>query len=130
MKDEEIVTLEDLDTKDLVSSEKNAKALACLRCNCKILPTNTGTYVNDVALEKELHVMHKKQEEAGIKKEKIKQFFVVNDMYDFDNIGFTKPVNNETVKYLICADCEVGPLGWHCISTKKNYVALARVKHI
>lgn len=133
MKDEEIVTLEELDTKELVNDEdqKNAKALACLRCNCKILPVNTGTYVNDAELEQELHVMHKKQEEAGIKKEKIKQFFLVNDMYDFDNIGFTKPVTSEsTVKYLICADCEVGPLGWHCISSKKNYVALARVKHI
>ena len=26
--------------------------------------------------------MHKKQEDAGIKKEKLKQFFVVNDMFD------------------------------------------------
>ena len=45
------------------------------------------------------------------------------------HIGFTKSVDNETIKYLICADCDVGPIGWHCISTKKNYVALARVKH-
>ena len=73
---------------------------------------------------------HCVQEDAGIKKETMKQFFVVNDMYDFDNIGFTKAVDNNTIKYLICADCEVGPLGWHCISSKKNFVALARVKHV
>lgn len=126
---EEIVTLDDLDTKDLVNEgNKNAKALCCQRCNCKILSPNTGTF--ETSLEKDLHVMHKKQEDAGIKKEKMKQFFMVNDIYDFDNIGVTKPVENDTLKYLICADCEVGPLGWYCISTKKSYVALARVKFV
>ena len=127
--DEEVVTLEDMDTKDLINDEqKNSKCLTCLRCDSKILPQNMGTFEKDV--EKSLHVMHKKQEDAGIKKEKLKQFFVVNDMFDFDNIGFTKPVDNNTIKYLICADCEVAPLGWHCISSKKNFVALARVKHV
>ena len=33
----------------------------------------------------------------------------VHDMYDFENIGFSKPV--DSVKYLICADCEAGPIG-------------------
>ncbi len=129
MTDESVVTLEDLDTKELLTEDhKNAKALSCLRCDCKILPISTGSFSADV--EKDLHVMHKKQEEAGIKKEKLKQFFLVSDMYDFDNIGFTKPAENESVKYLICADCEVGPLGYQCISSKKLYLALARVKHI
>jgi len=127
--EEEVVTLEDLDTTDLINEEqKNAKNLACLRCDSKILPLNMGAFQTDT--EKSLHVMHKKQEDAGIKKETMKQFYVVNDMYDFDNIGFTKAVDNNTIKYLICADCEVGPLGWHCISSKKNFVALARVKHV
>ena len=58
-----------------------------------------GAFQNDI--EKSLHVMHKKQEEAGITKEKMKQFYVVDDMWDFDNIGFTKPAENDTVKYLI-----------------------------
>ena len=125
----EIVIAELMDTCDLLTCEKrNAKALVCPRCESKILPAKTGVYVDDI--EKDLHVMHKKQEDAGVKKEKFKQFYVVNDMFDFDNIGFTKSVDNDSIKYLICADCEVGPIGWHCISTKKNYVALARVKHI
>ena len=124
----EIATVEPMDTTALINDEKqNAKALTCLRCPSKILPEKKGQFVDDI--EKELHVMHKKQEDAGVKKEKFKQFYVVNDMFDFDNIGFTKSVDNDSLKYLICADCEVGPLGWHCISTKKNYVALARVKH-
>ena len=57
---EEVVTLEDLDTKDLINEEqKNAKNLVCLRCPSKILPKNMGAYQTDT--EKSLHVMHKKQ---------------------------------------------------------------------
>ena len=58
--EEEVVTLEDLDTKDLINEEqKNAKNLVCLRCDSKILPKNMGAYQTDT--EKSLHVMHKKQ---------------------------------------------------------------------
>ena len=58
--EEEVVTLEDLDTKDLINEEqKNAKNLVCLRCPSKILPKNMGAYQTDT--EKSLHVMHKKQ---------------------------------------------------------------------
>ena len=58
--EEEVVTLEDLDTKDLINEEqKNAKSLVCLRCPSKILPKNMGAYQTDT--EKSLHVMHKKQ---------------------------------------------------------------------
>ena len=56
------------------------------------------------------------------------QFYVVESIYDFDNVGVTQNVD-ETFKYLTCADCEVGPIGWHCIKTKRSYVALGRVKH-
>jgi hypothetical protein len=48
-------------------------------------------------------------------------------MFDFDNLGFSKTVKD--VKYLICADCEIGPIGWHSLETKKSYVAVSRVKH-
>ena len=117
-----------MDVTDLVTSDQtNAKVLCCLRCNSKILEKNKGKFCDDQ--QKDLHVMHKKQEEAGIVKENLSQYFVIDDMFEFENIGFTKSVDNETIKYLICADCEVGPIGWHCISTKKNYIALARVKH-
>lgn len=48
-------------------------------------------------------------------------------MYTFENIGVSHTVGN--VKYLACADCERGPVGWHDLSTKKSYIALCRVKH-
>jgi len=121
-------SVEKVDTTDLISEDqRNAKGLVCPRCDSKILPSNKGAFKDD--MEKELHVIHKKQEDAGILKEKLSQFFVIEDMMEFDNIGFTKSTDNDTIKYLICADCDVGPIGWHCVSSKVNYVALARVKH-
>ena len=48
-------------------------------------------------------------------------------MFDFDNVGFSNTVGQ--TKFLTCADCEIGPIGWHSLETKKSYVALKRVKH-
>ena len=33
-------------------------------------------------------------------------------MFDFDNVGFSRTVE-DGVKYLVCADCEMGPIGYH-----------------
>lgn len=49
-------------------------------------------------------------------------------MFHFENVGFSKPVGN--VKYLVCADCEMGPIGWHYTDSKLCYVADQRVKHV
>ena len=72
--------------------------------------------------------MHKKnaeqQPEDG---EDCTSFWTVDDMFTFENVGFSKDVGD--IKYLICADCEVGPLGWHDIKDKKSFlVALDRIK--
>ena len=31
-------------------------------------------------------------------------------MFDFDNVGFSKTVDD--CKFLTCADCEIGPIGY------------------
>jgi len=57
------------------------------------------------------------------------KFWLVDDMFHFENIGFSKTVDS-TVKYLICADCEIGPIGWHDIRNQTEfYVAAERVKY-
>lgn len=38
-------------------------------------------------------------------------FWVVHDMYKFENVGFCKAIG--TLKFLMCADCEIGPVGVH-----------------
>lgn len=59
----------------------------------------------------------------------LSKFWLVEDMFHFENVGFSKTVD-QTVKYLICADCERGPIGWHDISNRKEYfVSAERVKY-
>ncbi|NWV82740.1 MSS4 factor, partial [Dasyornis broadbenti] len=56
------------------------------------------------------------------------EHWLVRDMFSFENVGFTRDVGN--VKFLVCADCEAGPIGWHCLDDKDSfYVALERVAH-
>ena len=73
--------------------------------------------------------MHQKHSKAidELESEIYKDYWKVDDMFNFENIGFSNTIGN--YKYLICADCEMGPIGYHDLSTKRNYVALGRVKH-
>lgn len=126
MSDVNTVVGEKVDTSSLVDQDgKNLKQIVCERCSSKILPSKVGTFEE---IEFELNIMKKKSEtDSDLTKEKLIQFYRVEDMFDFDNIGFSHTV--EDTKYLICADCEIGPVGWHSISSKKCYVALNRVAY-
>lgn len=64
---------------------------------------------------------------SNVEEEVIKDYWVVEDMYSFENVGFSNSVAG--VKYLSCADCEVGPIGWFDIAARTSYVALSRVLH-
>lgn len=55
--------------------------------------------------------------------------WLVADMFHFENVGFSKTVNN-CEKYLVCADCEMGPIGWTNVTNKSEiYVAAERVDY-
>eukprot|EP00088_Acartia_fossae_P062501 TRINITY_DN754_c0_g1_i1.p1 TRINITY_DN754_c0_g1~~TRINITY_DN754_c0_g1_i1.p1 ORF type:complete len:130 (-),score=30.70 TRINITY_DN754_c0_g1_i1:138-527(-) len=99
---------------------KNRSQLVCVRCRSKILPPGTGTYVE---IEFELTSFEKEKQGA---KEKLNQFFKVEDMFQFDNIGFTNVVDN--YKFLSCADCDLGPIGFHDLGTRVSYLAISRVQ--
>lgn len=70
-------------------------------------------------------MVQKFSETNAVQKENVNQFWAVNTLYDFENMGFSNTVG--TIKYLVCADCEMGPVGYYDLSTKKCYVALSRV---
>lgn len=72
--------------------------------------------------------MSQKKNSESIEREMLSDYWMVPDIYMFDNIGFSKTVDSG-LKYLICADCEIGPIGWYDDSNKQSYVALSRVKH-
>ena len=60
--------------------------------------------------------------------ETLKSHWLVPDMFAFENVGFSMTV--DSIKYLACADCECGPIGWHDINDKtKYYIAVERVEH-
>ena len=72
--------------------------------------------------------MKKKTEGNSEDGETLTDFWVVDDMFTFENVGFSNTVNG--IKYLICADCEVGPIGWHDIADKKAfYISTSRIKY-
>ncbi|XP_062842795.1 guanine nucleotide exchange factor MSS4 [Trichomycterus rosablanca] len=120
-----------VDPSSLVSEDgKNMKSVVCQRCASKVLCPGMA-----VLAEKELFLpsMRKKntitQTDGTVDGDMLTAHWMVDDMYTFENVGFTKDVGN--VKYLICADCEIGPIGWHSLDDKKSfYVALDRVDHV
>ncbi|CAL1542012.1 unnamed protein product [Lymnaea stagnalis] len=104
---------------------KNKTSIYCQRCPSLVLSAQQATLVHK---EFFLPNMYQKNESAPIEGVTLVDFWHVPDMLTFDNVGFSKTVDN--IKYLMCADCEVGPIGWHSVHDKKSYyIAVDRVKH-
>ncbi|XP_054164695.1 guanine nucleotide exchange factor MSS4 homolog [Oppia nitens] len=122
----ELVTVNSIDSSisSLVDSEgKNSKNLSCLHCNCLLLRPNIGLYVK---IEKELPSVMSRSEDTN-QSELLSDFWLVSDMFQFENMAFSKNVKD--VKYLACAECDIGPIGWHNLSDQKCYIANNRIKH-
>ena len=58
-------------------------------------------------------------------KEKLNNYLRVDDIYTFENMGFSNTVDG--MKYLVCADCEFGPIGYMNIADKRSFLSLDRV---
>uniref|UniRef100_A0A182NB53 Guanine nucleotide exchange factor MSS4 n=1 Tax=Anopheles dirus TaxID=7168 RepID=A0A182NB53_9DIPT len=107
---------------------KNKTSVKCPHCGSLILrPANSEIDHSEFDLPLAKQKRQTADKDEDFTRETLKDFWVVPDMYTFENIGFSNTVDNR--KYLICADCEVGPIGYHDLATKKSYIALARVKH-
>lgn len=96
----------------------NATNLYCPRCSCLILKPCMARR-SDISIQ----LPSIRKNETG----KSPLFYwVVHDMMSFENIGFTKTLPNQEVKkYMICAECDLGPLG---VQTDLFYLAGDRVK--
>nr|XP_057911879.1 guanine nucleotide exchange factor MSS4 [Doryrhamphus excisus] len=119
-----------IDRADLVSEDgKNRKSVLCQRCGSKVLCPGMAVFA-----ERELILpsMRKKSSlsstDGSVDGDTLSAHWLVGEMFDFENVGFTNDVGR--IKYLICADCEIGPIGWHCLDDKRSYyVAIERVNH-
>eukprot|EP00730_Choanoeca_flexa_P014737 TRINITY_DN6551_c0_g1_i4.p1 TRINITY_DN6551_c0_g1~~TRINITY_DN6551_c0_g1_i4.p1 ORF type:complete len:135 (+),score=14.20 TRINITY_DN6551_c0_g1_i4:2-406(+) len=107
---------------------KNRRRIRCGICNSSILSKGVSKYARmRIALPTALQ--RGQNADGDTNSDDIEHFWQVTDMFAFDNVGFTKTVGN--IKYLSCADCEFGPIGFHDItSNPKTYnVAHARIKY-
>ncbi|CAH3027971.1 unnamed protein product [Porites evermanni] len=112
---------------DLIEDGKNSRWIVCKFCQSKVLRPSTARYE-----ERELFLpfMQKKEDftTENQEGETLKSHWLVPDMFAFENVGFSMTV--QSIKYLACADCERGPIGWHDITDKTRfYIALERVEH-
>lgn len=122
-----------LNLSDLMENEKNKTNVRCTHCDSLMLKPGCADYVEVEYDLPEPRQKKRTSESAGeptpdFACQKLTRFWVVADMFTFENIAFSHTVAN--TKYLICADCEIGPVGYHDLETKKCYIALQRVKHV
>ena len=116
-------------------TKKNNKKMRCLRCNSLVLEMDVAVYrENESPIEipsmkkKQDLVMNSKSNDAIIISESSSRFWLLNDMLQFENIGFTNTVDKK--KYLICADCEIGPLGFQNLDKPNEFlVCVERVRY-
>ncbi|KAM5302175.1 guanine nucleotide exchange factor MSS4 [Glossophaga mutica] len=114
---------------ELVSAEgRNRKAVLCQRCGSRVLQPGTALFSRRQLFLPSMRKKAALADGGSPDGDLLQEHWLVDDMFTFENVGFTKDVGN--VKFLVCADCEVGPLGWHCLDDKNSfYVALERVSH-
>lgn len=62
---------------------------------------------------------------AGSQQDAYDEFWLITDIFNFDNVGVSHEVVRDgvSVKYLTCADCEMGPIGFYSID-KTNEIFL------
>ncbi|KAH8409551.1 hypothetical protein KR222_008399 [Zaprionus bogoriensis] len=109
-----------------IENDKNKSNVRCQFCNSLMLKAQEAKYCEqktDVPLMTQKRDMKAEQ----LSTEQLQHFWQIDDMMMFENIGISHTVDG--LKFLVCADCERGPVGYHELSTKRCFVALKRVLH-
>ncbi|KAH8334047.1 hypothetical protein KR059_006057 [Drosophila kikkawai] len=117
---------EEADFSALITEGKNNTNVRCQYCNSLMLKAQEGVYSKE---QVEVPLMMQKQDRTAdsLNTEPLQDFWLVKDMMTFENIGFSNTVDGR--KFLVCADCERGPVGYHDLATRHCYLALKRVVH-
>ncbi|EGG14171.1 Mss4-like family protein [Cavenderia fasciculata] len=95
-------------------TKKLTKRIHCRRCDCTVLIQNNATLIP---------LLNQKGSDTA---EELKWMWFLPDMFQFENIAFSKDVKNK-IKYLTCAECEYEIIGVHDLTTKENYIAHDRI---
>ena len=98
------------------------------RCSSKILLADTVDYdAHTFALP----LMRQKKDMAAgdaVETEPLYHYWRAKDQFTFENAGFTF-AGAGNIRYITCADCEIGPIGYVCSDTRKHFIAFDRVHH-
>merc|ERR1711977_558375 len=97
----------------------NTMVMRCLNCNCRIISANKAKLVEEA----------EKVRDMGGTEEELHWFWKVNDMFDYDNIGFCRAGADVPYKYITCADCEQEPLGIQYLNQKFSLLSHKKVKY-
>ncbi|ORY98636.1 Mss4-like protein [Syncephalastrum racemosum] len=119
----------------IVSENKNAADLLCPveGCNCVIMKKDAATLVerpdNKLALPASVLPASQELQDLQIDDGMETHFWRLTNMMDFENIGFSKTV--DSVKYLSCAECDVGPVGYHDTQSdpKEYLISVKRARY-
>ncbi|KAI8370794.1 guanine nucleotide exchange factor MSS4-like protein [Choanephora cucurbitarum] len=104
----------------VTESGKNAADVLCPKptCNCIILRKNAATLVEGDGSKLTLPASSVSM--ADLPQDSDTHFWHMTSMMDFENVGFSTTVG--TIKYLSCADCDLGPIGYHDTTNPKEFV--------
>ncbi|KAI8088080.1 Mss4-like protein [Gilbertella persicaria] len=112
----------------LVQSGRNDADILCPKgdCQCVILRKNAATLVERDGSK--LSLPASSLPANSILTDDDTHFWHVSNMMDFENVGFSTTIG--TIKYLSCADCDLGPIGYHDTSNPKEFViSIKRAKY-
>jgi len=113
--------MEPLDPTLVNEDNQNSKLIICRVCSTKILKPTFGTLVTQ---EMPLAVDAQQTED-------VKYWWHIQDMFHFENIGFTRVASAAaTVKFLCCANCERGILGVQFLDTEKILLCHHRISYL
>lgn len=116
------------DIQTLVKDGKNSTTVLCQRCPSVILKPHIAVHAQKQMSLPSMRLKSEQGSAAAAEGETLQDFWLVDNMFAFENVGFSNTVG--TTKYLICADCEIGPIGWHDTNNKTEFfIALDRVRH-
>ena len=109
-------------------TRKNLKDLRCLKCESLILQAMKCELLENEISEEMPSIFKNKDLELTKEDNSNRWFWLATDIFTFENIGLTNAADKK--KYLICADCELGPLGFQLLDKPNEFLLSAdRVKY-
>uniref|UniRef100_A0A1I8AZH1 Guanine nucleotide exchange factor MSS4 n=1 Tax=Meloidogyne hapla TaxID=6305 RepID=A0A1I8AZH1_MELHA len=108
----------------------NINQIICNRCGSIILQKSTAHYQQGEP-SKRLPLPFQKAKHNELPKdletEEFNKWWIVGNMFTFENVGFTHSFAG--CKFLACADCEIGPIGFVCPDSNNCFVSVERVEY-